>query len=166
MGKRVGSGYIARTRPGTDFPTRLERLLSQTEGQWRGVKAEVAAAARDWLPRRVTVREVLKYSRTWVIIPSVTDQAWTQVMLRARSWPSTKTVGPMASTLRGSNRKESPELAVPVRMRIKNWWDGGPWNHHSRSEARSFWTKSTSRELKASYRASTTLLFLVSSRVS
>ena len=83
--------YIARTRPGTDFPTRSEKLLSQTEGQWRdggeGVDDDDAAEIDDEgdvvkseLERRVTVREVLKYSRTWVITPSVTVQAWTQAI--------------------------------------------------------------------------------------
>ncbi|KAI7997188.1 hypothetical protein LOK49_LG10G02512 [Camellia lanceoleosa] len=69
------------TRPGTDFPTRSERLLSQTEGQWREVIDDEGKSDGEDLPvlaRRVTVREVLKYSLTWVIIPSVTVQAWTQ----------------------------------------------------------------------------------------
>lgn len=50
--------YSARTRPGTDFPTWLEKLLSQTHGQRAGLISTVD------FPRRVTVREVLKYSLT------------------------------------------------------------------------------------------------------
>lgn len=58
-----------------------ETLLSQTEGQWYDVisdaddddEDEAKLDGEDWvddeLPRRVTVREVLKYSLTWVIIP-------------------------------------------------------------------------------------------------
>lgn len=65
--------YIARTRPGTDFPTWLETLLSQRDGQWSGVISTVeeddgveeksdSVGDELELPRRVTVREVLKYS--------------------------------------------------------------------------------------------------------
>lgn len=66
--------YIARTRPGTDFP---ETLLSQTDGQWRGVisalddddgdadsKSDDEGEDGLELPKRVTVRDVLKYSLT------------------------------------------------------------------------------------------------------
>lgn len=164
--------YIASTRPGTDFPARFERLLSQTEGQWRGVMEDLdeKSDGGDWgvLPRRVTVREVLKYSLTWVIIPSATVQAWIQEMEPALSQPSTRTVDPKEAMESGTNSKESTlELEVPVSRRIINWWEGGPWNHHSRSEAKSLCTVSTSRVLSASYRASTTLsLLLDSSRLS
>ena len=91
------------------------------------------------LPKRVTVRDVLKYSLTWVIIPWVTVQAWTQEMERAWSQPSTRMVDPKAAMDRGANSKDwvADDVAEPVRRRIINWWDGGPWNHHSRSEARS-----------------------------
>lgn len=125
----------------------------------------------DWSvesAKRVTVREVLKYSLTWVIIPSVTVQAWTQEMERAStSQPSTRTVDPKAAIDCGAKWKESEEseVAVPVRRRIINWWVGGPWNHHSRSGARSLCTVSTSRALRASYRASTTLWLFDSSRL-
>jgi len=124
----------------------------------------------DWsvvLAKRVTVREVLKYSLTWVIIPSVTVQAWTQEMERAWSQPSTRTVDPKAAIDCGAKWKvsEEEEVAVPVRRRIINWWVGGPWNHHSRSGARSLCTVSTSRALRASYRARTTLWLLDSSRL-
>lgn len=103
----------------------------------------------------VTVREVLKYSLTWVIIPSATVQACTQYIERLRSQPSTNTMGPKEVMTSGS--KENPfceddeddgEFA-PVRRRFKNWWEGGPWNHHSRSGARILWTVETSRERRA-----------------
>ena len=76
-------------------------------------------------------------------------------------------MGPKDAKASGSNTNESSEEA-PVSKRIINWWDGGPWNHHSRSAARSRWTVSTSREPKASYRARTTLWLLAStsSRIS
>lgn len=48
-------------------------------------------------------------------------------------------------------------VVVPVRRRIKYWWVGGPWNHHSRSGARMWCTVSTSRVCRALYRALTTL---------
>jgi hypothetical protein len=44
----------------------------------------------------------------------------------------------------------SLSFCSPVRRRIINWWDGGPWNHHSRSCARILCTVSTSRDFKAS----------------
>ena len=170
--------YIARTRPGTDFPTRSEKLLSQTEGQWRdggeGVDDDDAAEIDDEgdvvkseLERRVTVREVLKYSRTWVITPSVTVQAWTQAIEPLWSQPSARTVEPKDAKARGSKTNDSSD-ETPVSKRIINWWEGGPWNHHSRSAARSRWTVSTSREPKASYRARTTLWLVAStsSRIS
>ena len=84
-----------------------------------------------------TVTDVLKYSRTWVIIPSVTVQACTQEIERSRSQPSTSTVDSKEVMERGANRNEDESSSeAPVRRRIKNWWDGGPWNHHSRSGAR------------------------------
>lgn len=152
---------MARTKPGTDFPTRSEKLLSQTEGQCRGlistVEEEEDAQSDGWR-RRVTVREVLKYSLTWVIIPSVTVQAWTQDIWRLWSQPSVTTVvGPNVSICKGVKTKSEEEdddvdddLLPPVRRRIIYWWVGGPWNHHSRSEARILWTVTTSRDFKAS----------------
>ena len=159
---------MAKTSPGTDFPTWLERLLSQTEGQWCSDEAEeISDATEDdgesvELPRRVTVREVLKYSRTWVIIPSVMVQAWIQEIERVGSQPSTRTVGPKEVIDWGTNWKDWPLDEAPVRRRIRNWWEGGPWNHHSRSGARIWWTVFTFREVKASYRARTTLWLLQS----
>lgn len=163
-------------RPGTDFPTRLESLLSHTDVQWCDDDAEEIEEAdfvddddakSDWsgFPRRVTVKDVLKYSRTLVITPSVTVQTCTQEFERSRSQPSARTVDSKAVIEWGTKTNESSEEA-PVRRRIINWWDGGPWNHHSRSGARIWWTVSTSRVLKASYRARTTLwLASPSSRV-
>lgn len=72
---------MARTSPGTDFfPAPPESLLCQSGTQWGC--CDVDEDARDLLllgdgvegadsgaPRRVTVRDVLKYSLTWVIIP-------------------------------------------------------------------------------------------------
>ncbi|KAH7841321.1 hypothetical protein Vadar_028337 [Vaccinium darrowii] len=122
---------------------------------------------RDWavLPRRVTVKDVLKYSLTWVIIPSFTVHAWTQDIERAWSQPSTRTVDPKAATDWATNSKEEEgdDVEEPVRRLIMNWWAGGPWNHHSRSGARSLCTVSTSRVLKASYSISTTRSFLLGS---
>jgi 3-dehydroquinate synthase class II len=75
--ERESDVYIARTRPGTDFPTRLETLLSQRDGQWSEVISAFDDAEEDVdakseeegedgvvlpSPRRVTVRDVLKYS--------------------------------------------------------------------------------------------------------
>lgn len=107
------------------------------------------------------MRAVLKYSLTWVIIPSATVQAWTQAMLRAVSQPSTRTVEPKAAVDWGTNRKVSA-VESPVSMRIKNWCEGGPWNHHSRSAARILATAAESPELRASYSASTSRLLLES----
>ena len=164
---------MARTRPGTDLPTRLERLLSQTEGQWcDAIPAVEERSDGEELPRRVTVREVLKYSLTWVIIPSVTVQAWTQAMERSESQPSATTMaGPSAASDCGSKRnggdESSSAAAAPVSKRIKNWSDGGPWNHQSRSGESRRWTLSTSREFRASYSARTrATLFPLSSRAS
>lgn len=156
----------ASTRPGTDFPTRPGRLLSQSEGQWSDTMLLLLLLQSDWsvFPIRVTVRDVLRYSRSWVITPSVTVQAWTQAMERDWSNPSARTVGPKAEMLWGTNRKL--DSRSPVRRRIKNWWVGGPWNHHSRSGARILSIASASRLFKASYRAVTTPLFLESSRIS
>ena len=95
--------YIARTKPGTDFPTRLQTLLSQTQGERRDSSEEdlISDAADDGdegpeveSAKRLTVREVLKYSLTWVIIPSVTVHACTQEIERLLSQPSTRTMGP------------------------------------------------------------------------
>ena len=163
---------MANTSPGTDFPTWFETLLSQTEGQWCNDAADDISddAEEDDVdgyslgsPTRVTVREVLKYSRSCVIIPSVTVQAWIQEIELLGSQPSTRTVEPKDVIDWGTNWKDWPLDEAPVRRRIRNWWDGGPWNHHSRSGARIWWTVFTLRELKASYRARTTLWLLESS---
>ena len=69
---------MARTKPGTDLPTRLEKLLSQTHGQCTELISTVDEVDDlgeqsdddgeddddDGGPIRVTVREVLKYSLT------------------------------------------------------------------------------------------------------
>ncbi|CAL9770333.1 unnamed protein product [Musa acuminata subsp. burmannicoides] len=101
------------------------------------------------------VREVLKYSRTWVIIPSgATVQAWTQAALGAL--PSATTVEPKAATRSGWNLKAAAvSSSAPVSMRIMCWCSGGPWNHHSMSGASSCCTRSTSRAFRASYSVST-----------
>lgn len=93
--------YIARTRPGTDFPTRFETLLSQTQGNRPGSEPAGTISeseSESESPIRVTVREVLKYSLTWVIIPSETVHACTHEMLRLTSQPSTITVLPKETT--------------------------------------------------------------------
>lgn len=103
-------------------------------------------------PILVTVREVLKYSLTWVIIPSETVQAWTQYIERLRSQPSANTMGPKEVMTWGSKVKtflDDEEWRAPVRRRIKNWWEGGPWNHHSRSGVRMLWTVETSWDRRA-----------------
>lgn len=140
--------YIARTRPGTDFPTRFETLLSQRkEGQWRD---RTEAEKSDPFLKRVTVSEVLKYSRTWVITPSVTVHACTHEIKRSWSHPSTSTIDPMAVIDCGVNWNLSDDVvSLPVSKSIMNWWEGGPWNHHSRSGARRAWTVVTSWEDKA-----------------
>lgn len=70
-----GDCYIARTRPGTDFPTRFERLLSQTDGHLRSDVTGVIPVVSDGEDERLdfddspilaTVRDVLKYSRTCI----------------------------------------------------------------------------------------------------
>lgn len=101
----------------------METLLSQTDGQWNDVISAVdddddleenpdgedleeeEAGELFWVlfPRRVTVREVLKYSRTPVITPLATVQAWTQEMEQSRSQPSTRTVGPKEAMDWGKN---------------------------------------------------------------
>uniref|UniRef100_A0A0A9B5V2 Uncharacterized protein n=1 Tax=Arundo donax TaxID=35708 RepID=A0A0A9B5V2_ARUDO len=43
------------------------------------------------------------------------------------------------------------------------WRSGGPWNHHSRSDASSSWACRASRALSASYRRSTRNLLRCSS---
>ena len=113
------------------------------------------------------MREMLKYSLTWVIIPSETVQAWIQgtgkALPLAQPWPSTSTVEPNAEMDTGSKKKFSSG-ASPVSIRIICWQDGGPWNHHSISGSSRRCTDSTSRAFRASYRARTTLFLGSSSR--
>lgn len=161
---------MARTKPGMDFPALLESVLCQRGKQWndddgdddREVDGDDDGEVDgvDWfeLPKRVTVRDVLKYSLTWVIIPwSETVQAWTQKIWRFWSQPSTRTVEPREAIERGTNWNLT-FWSTPVNNRIIYWWEGGPWNHHSMSESSNRWTVSTSRILRASYRARTTLM--------
>lgn len=141
--------YIARTRPGTDFPTRFETLLSQRkQGQWRD---RTEPEKPEPFPKRVTVSEVLKYSRTWVMTPSVRVHACTHEIERSWSHPSTKTIDPMAVIDCGVNWNLSDDaVSLPVSKSFMNWWEGGPWYHHSKWEGRREWTVETSREEKAS----------------
>lgn len=175
---------MARTKPGMDFPVLLESLLCQRGKQWNeddevdgdddtdddddeADDGEIDGLDVLELSKRVTVRDVLKYSLTWVIIPwSETVQAWTQKISRFWSQPSTKTVGPSEVIERGINWNDT-FWSTPVNNRIIYWWEGGPWNHHSMSESSNLWTVSTSRILRASYRAVTTLILLesISSRL-
>ena len=86
-------------------------------------------------------------------------------MERAASQPSAMTMLPNDTTDCGRNRKESApeeEDDSPVSMRVRNWQEGGPWNHHSRSEARRLVTAWESRALRASYRARTSFWLLES----
>ena len=105
---------------------------------------------------------MLKYSLTWVTIPSTTVSAWTQEIAREVSQPSTITVEPKEITVWGTKRKVSTAVVSPVSVRIKNWWEGGPWNHHSRSGARIRTTVSESREFKESYSVRTSFWLLES----
>ncbi|KAF4369185.1 hypothetical protein F8388_023049 [Cannabis sativa] len=55
----------------------------------------------------------------------------------SESQPSTRTVGPNEAKDWGWNWKTtSSGDETPVSNRIKNWCDGGPWNHQSRSGER------------------------------
>lgn len=77
-------------------------------------------------------------------------------MERAGSQPSARTMGPKEAMDWGTKLKDGAAAeAVPVSRRIKYWWDGGPWNHHSRSGATIWCTVATSWALRASYRART-----------
>lgn len=160
---------IARTSPGTDFfPAPPLSLLCQRGMQWDLLPpAEGGRAASSGSPRRVTVREVLKYSLTWVILPSVTVQAWIHwtgiVLPLDQPWPSTSTVEPKAAMETGSKKKDSSG-DVPVSSRIICWHDGGPWKHHPMSGSSRRCTASTFRSFRASYRAWTTLSLCSSSR--
>lgn len=79
----------AKSSPGTDFPMLSHTLLCQThvQGTDRAAVVEVdgPSAALSVLLSRVTVTEVLKYSLTWVIIPSVTTHACTHATDRRSS---------------------------------------------------------------------------------
>jgi hypothetical protein len=108
----------------------LDRVLSQMDGQCNrdisGVDDEfdfdLKSDGCDWFPRRVTVREVLKYSLTWVIIPSVTVQACTQEMERLVLHPSTTTRFPKEVMEIGEKSNgTSLSFCSPVRRRIINW---------------------------------------------
>ena len=96
----------------------------------------------------VMIREVLKYFLTWVIIPIIDgphmhpgDRAAVIAAFNENSGEGTKL-------------KLSEEISL-VSMPIKNKWDDGLWNHHSRSDVTILMTASESRELKASSRVRT-----------
>jgi hypothetical protein len=154
---------IARTKPGTGLPARPENWLSHTEEQCDGGAISAERRPATTLPIRVTVREVLEYSLTCVIIPFATVQAWIQEIDVAASQPSAITVDPKETTERGTNSKEEEDGETPpVSTRIKNWCGGGPWNQYSRSGVKIWCTDLTSRDLRASYSFRTTSRFLIS----
>eukprot|EP01018_Ginkgo_biloba_P000429 Gb_04215 [translate_table: standard] len=145
---------MARTRPGMDFPLDFPSSLSQ-----RGAQAWLCPT--DEGLKSVTVIEVLKYSRTWVIIPSFTVQTCTQYT-DSSSRPSTKTLSPKAVIDSGTN-ENCLWVDTPVSKRIICWQQGGPWNHHSKSEAKILCTVSASPDPSAAYNSPTTRLFSSSS---
>lgn len=138
------STQTVRMREGIDFLLLFPTWLCQ-----RG--SSVPLHAEDFR----TMRAVLKYSRNCVILARFTVHTCTQLLLfspapsQVSACPSTKTVFPMAAKETGSKEKASCAV-TPVSARIKYWSDGGPWNHHSKSESTSPCTISTSPAASAS----------------
>lgn len=109
----------------------------------------------------LTVSHVLKYSRNWVMSPSLRVHTWTQYAWAPSQPSAMMQAGPTAVTPLGSNLNAADAgVHSPVRRRIMCWHRGGPWNHHSRSPASSPDKASVSPRDSASYSVRTTAVFV------
>ncbi|KAM1099294.1 hypothetical protein ACFX2J_005876 [Malus domestica] len=99
--------------PGTDLLS--ESLLCQT--LWQVPRCDLISGEDN----RVTVTDVLQYSLTWVIIPSLTVHACTHETERTSSYPSASTIDPNATIERGTNLNDESYGGAPVSRRFKCW---------------------------------------------
>jgi len=145
---------MARMSPGTDSS---HSLLCQT--LWH--MAEATTSSEPWKPSLVTVTEVLTYSLTSVMTPSaVVVHACTHQTKLVSSNPSAMVTDPKATMRSGtSTGLEGEEVVVAVRRGMRWWrWEGGPWNHHSKSGARRRCIVLVSFEIMALYKSVTVFL--------